>query len=198
MRTAAVPRQSAGQEPRGGKAASQRPRRAPVDGSRPRACFTSHLPPEIPRPAPRDVHCARLSAGLRTRGSGRPRLCASGSSPRPPLPGTTVPVRARPRFHLPLRGSAGMGRDLLSRPCRTGFPFHPEPCGAGTDGAQHIGVDVSRQRDIWEFAGFVDRAVAAPTERKSPGGWPGLEGAQLRPRCSSSGSTLGSLPRNSR
>src|SRR5690606_9826038 len=119
-----------------------------LDGSRSHACFTSHLPPEIPQPAPRDVLCARLSAGLRARGSG-----SLGSTPRSPLPGTTVPVRARPRFHLPLRGGAGIGggpNDV--DPCLTGFPFHPEPCGAGTDGAQDIEVPTSGQRKMWVVA----------------------------------------------
>src|SRR5690554_3099726 len=79
----------------------------PVDGRRSRACFTSHLPPEIPQPAPRDVHARGCRQVFGLVDPGVLRLCASGSAPRSPLPGTTVPVRVRPRFHLPLRGSAG-------------------------------------------------------------------------------------------
>ena len=71
---------------------------------RPRACFASHLPPEIPQPAPRGVHCARLSAGLRAHGHGgiASTLPAASRS----RGGSSAVWRGRSQ--LPLRGSAGL------------------------------------------------------------------------------------------
>ena len=78
---------------------------------------------------------ARLSAGLRTRGYGR--------DPSPHhrdrcFPGPPPQCLMRPRHHLPLRGSAGMGATSLDAR-RTGFPFHPAACGCRNRRPQHIG-----------------------------------------------------------
>ena len=85
-----------------------------------RCHVTSHLPPEIPRPAPRGVHRAVVgrSSGSWTRIGQCPNhlLVAASRDHRPSACATSFPPTA-----------AGQRR------IRTGFPFHPRTCARGTD-----------------------------------------------------------------
>ena len=115
-----------------GKAAShgrRRPGRRAVARS---SCFASHLPPEIPQPAPRGVHCARLSAGLRAHGHGGSASTLSAASRN--HGGSSAFWRGRSQ--LPLRGSAGMADPHRSG--FTGFPFHPADSDRRNRRTQHI------------------------------------------------------------
>ena len=60
------------------------------------------------------------------------------------FPGSPSQCQLRPRLHLPLRGSAGMGATSLDAR-RTGFPFHPAACGCRNRRPQHIGHGRIRQ-----------------------------------------------------
>ena len=54
------------------------------------------------------------------------------------FPGSPSQCQLRPRLHLPLRGSAGMGATSLDER-RTGFPFHPVVVATGTDDHNILG-----------------------------------------------------------
>ena len=108
-----------------------------------RPCCTSHLPPEIRRPAPRGV----LRAAV---GRSSDSWLREGRHPHHRVrcfPGPPPQCLMRPRHHLPLRGSAGMGDASLDA-CRTGFPFHPAACGCRNRQPQDNGGELGRQHEI--------------------------------------------------
>ncbi len=125
MHAAALPSGAAqASDQQDGQAASQRPRRhgQAMGGIR----STSPLPPEIPRPAPRAV--LRAAVG-RSSDSWTRKLCF--------LLGRCFPVPvhqcvSRLRFHLPLRGSAGMGSCEPHR-----LPFSSDGVGQRNRRPQH-------------------------------------------------------------
>ena len=99
------------------------------------------LPPEIPWPAPRGV--LRAAVG-RSSDSWTRKQCF--------LLDRCFPVRvhqcvSRLRFHLPLRGSAGMGSCEPHR-----LPFSSGGANRRNRQPQHSVVYVVRQRDIWTFS----------------------------------------------
>ncbi len=78
-----------------------------------------------------------------------------------PLPRTAPQCVSRLRFHLPLRGSAGMGSSI-----RTGFPFHPKAQADGTD-----------SHNISGFQRMVNTTYPTRANRASAGTAPGNHGA---------------------
>jgi len=97
------------------------------------SCFTSHLPPEIPRPAPRGV--LRAAVG-RSSDSWTRKASAFLLARR--FPRSVPQCQWRVRFHIPLRGSAGMGS---SEPYR--LPFSSSGVAAGTDRHNIVGCHLS-------------------------------------------------------
>jgi hypothetical protein len=97
-------------------------------------CFTSHLPPEIPRPAPRGV--LRAAVG---RSSDSWTRKAFAFLLAPPLPKVRASVPMASSFP---HTAAGQCRNWLVL-SRTGFPFHPAVVAAETDGHNIVGCLVS-------------------------------------------------------
>ena len=103
-------------------------------------CCTSHLPPEIPRPAPRGV--LRAAVG---RSSDSWMRQAFALPPRSRLPGTAVPVGVATSSPPTAAGQCRDGSCIPRNADRTGFPFHPTACGLRNRPPQHIGPDAIRQ-----------------------------------------------------
>src|SRR5690606_32693666 len=118
--------------------------------ARPRTCSTGHLPPEIPRPAPRGVHArgCRQVFGL-TGPEGR------GLPPPPPLPGALAPVLVAGSFPITAAGQCRTGArgaspaSLLIRPAAAGPNRRPQGSGVGRLPSTHILCTARRRAPVW-------------------------------------------------
>ena len=152
-----------------------------------RPCCTSHLPPEIRRPAPRGVLRAAVgrSSDSWMRQESIPTTSAAASQGHRPS------AKSRPRLHLPLRGSAGFGFAFRRTRAAPASLFIRQVVPGGTDDPKIRGMppmvnpDRARPRR-WPHS--ANRPVRRAPRRCVPAGFRASSPAPAR-RCRRPSST---------